>query len=577
MLNRFSKFRLRKPLYIGVSLVLIGLISTAFQPSDLYFRIKKNFEIFSEAYSLVVVEYVDQIDPAELMHVGIKAMFNYLDPYTNFFDVASNERAEIMGRSNFAGIGLNLDIKNGKTFVVQVIDGSPAQRAGVRIGDEITHIEELPTGALELEEMQNLLMGESGSTIHLSIKTALDQTSDVVITRAKLEPKSLSYGALLHAEAKVSLEYDTRGQMIDIVDSTHLRSSHGFAYVKIDEFGQGVNDEFRSSLYAMIQEGNVDGLIIDLRGNPGGILQESVQILDYLLESNITVVQTKGRLKEYNANYVTREDIKFSGPLVVLINEGSASASEIVSGVIQDLDRGVILGETSFGKGLVQIVKPLPYNNSMKYTISRYYIPSGRSIQSVDYLHDTMQSTRSRNGEETMYKTSKGRLVRGGRGVEPDVSMNPNLLDSFQSELLRLGFVQDYIQTASIKDASEIHDQFIQNQVDDFLTTFDARELQTWKRMIQQADSLAEQLELSYVLDSNIEESLQRIYDRIDSQAQQFLLSKREEIGTLFELEYTRFYEGNRVWKRTSLAHDALVIKALELLDDAALYSSYLN
>ena len=152
-----------------------------------------------------------------------------------------------------------------------------------------------------------------------------------------------------------------------------------------------------------------------------------------------------------------------------------------------------------------------------------------------------------------------------------------HLANSFQSELLRLGFVKDYIQTVSIKDASVINDQFIQNQVEDFMTTFDARELQTWKRMIQQADSLAEQLELSYVLDSNIEESLQRIYDRIDSQAQQFLLSKKGEIGTLFELEYTRFYEGNRVWKRTSLAHDALVIKALELLDDAALYSSYLN
>ena len=573
----FSKFSTRKPYSIGVTLVLVGLISMAFQPTDLYFRIKKNFEIFSEAYSMVIVEYVDELDPAELMQVGINAIFNYLDPYTNFFDVASNERAEILGRSNYAGIGLNLDVKNGKTLVVQVLDGSPAQRAGIRIGDEITSIEGLDTSLLEPEEMQSLLMGEIGSKVRLIIKTANDQSSDLLITRANLEPKSLSYGALINANAHVVLEYELRQEKVELVDSSLVDPPNGIAYLKIDEFGQGVNTEFRNSLEAFMNEGKVDGLILDLRGNPGGILQESVQMLDYILDPNITVVQTKGRLAEYNANYNTREDMIYSGPIVVLINEGSASASEIVSGVIQDLDRGIILGKTSFGKGLVQIVKPLPYNNSMKYTISRYYIPSGRSIQSVEYLHDNQQSTRSRGLDESDYLTRNGRTVRGGRGIEPDIDMNPNLLSGFQSELLRLGFVSDYIQSTTITDISQINNEFINDQVDSFIATFQAREIQQWKQMVIQTDSLEHQLRNMNVLDPNIEESIDRIFDGIDQQAEEFLLTKKDEIAILFKLEYARFYQGNRVWKRNSIAQDSLVWKALEVLDDAALYNAYLN
>ena len=573
----FSKFSRRKPYFVGVILILVGLISTAFQPTDLYFRIKKNFEIFSEAYSMVVVEYVDEVDPAELMQVGINAIFNYLDPYTNFFDVASNERAEILGRSKYAGIGLSLDVKNGKALVVQIIDGSPAQRAGIRIGDEITSIDGLGTSLLEPEEMQNLLMGEMGSKVRLDIKTADDQSSELLIGRANLEPKSLSYGAIINTNADVVLEYELGQEKVEQVDSSQVDRPNGIAYLKIDEFGQGVNAEFRKSLEALMSEGKVEGLILDLRGNPGGILQESVQMLDYILEPNIAVVQTKGRLAEYNATYTTREDMIYTGPIVVLINEGSASASEIVSGVIQDLDRGIILGKTSFGKGLVQIVKPLPYNNSMKYTISRYYIPSGRSIQSVEYLHDNQQSTRSRGLDESDYLTRNGRTVRGGRGIEPDIDMNPNLLSSFQSELLRLGFVSDYIQSTTITDVSQINNEFINDQVDSFIATFQAREIQQWKQMVIQTDSLEHELRNMNVLDPYIKESIDRIFDGIDQQAEEFLLTKKDEIAILFKLEYARFYQGNRVWKRNSIAQDSLVWKALEVLDDAALYNAYLN
>jgi len=573
----FSKFSRRKPYFIGVILILLGLISTAFQPTDLYFRIKKNFEIFSEAYSMVVVEYVDEVDPAELMQVGINAIFNYLDPYTNFFDVASNERAEILGRSKYAGIGLNLDVKNGIALVVQILDGSPAQRAGIRIGDEITSIDGLDTSLLEPEEMQSLLMGEMGSKVRLVIKTANKQSSELLIGRANLEPKSLSYGALINTSAHVVLEYELGQEKVEQLDSSQVDRPSGIAYLKIDEFGQGVNAEFRNSMEALMKGGKVDGLILDLRGNPGGILQESVQMLDYILEPNLSVVQTKGRLAEYNATYTTREDMIYSGPIVVLINEGSASASEIVSGVIQDLDRGVILGNTSFGKGLVQIVKPLPYNNSMKYTISRYYIPSGRSIQSVEYLHDNQQSTRSRGLDESDYLTRNGRTVRGGRGIEPDIDMNPNLLSSFQSELLRLGFVSDYIQSTTITDVSQINNEFINDQVDSFIATFQAREIQQWKQMVIQTDSLEHELRNMNVLDPNIEESIDRIFDGIDQQAEEFLMTKKDEIAILFKLEYARFYQGNRVWKRNSIAQDSLIWKALEVLDDAALYNAYLN
>ena len=346
------------------------------------------------------------------MGVGLNAMFESLDPYTNYFDASSNEQAEILNRSNFSGIGIKVENKENRAVVVRVIDGSPAQSSGIRTGDIIQSIDGLSTETLEPDEIENLLMGEIGSKVSLVIETQNATVDKLQLYRTKFEPKSLGYAALLDLEGRPIIELNAESQELLFMDSTVMKPNQGIAYLQINEFGQGVNAEFRQALQIILGESELDGLILDLRGNPGGLLQESVQMLDFLVNPDITVVETLGRLDEYNARYITRENPVYTGPLVVLIDQGSASASEILSGVVQDLDRGVVIGERSFGKGLVQIVKPLPYNNSMKYTISRYFIPSGRSIQSLEYTHGSNNSSIQR-GDEAEYQTKNGRVVRG--------------------------------------------------------------------------------------------------------------------------------------------------------------------
>ena len=565
----------RKTLLFAL-LLLLGISSVAYQPRDLFFRIKQSLEIFSEAFSFIVVEYADEVDPLELMGVGLSAMFNSLDPYTNYFDVSSNEQAEILSRSNFSGIGIQIEKKEDKAIVVGVIDGSPAQRSGIRTGDIIKSVDGLSTETLETDEIKSLFMGEIGSKVSLVIETQNATVDKLQLYRAKFEPKSLGYAALLDLEGRPIIELNAESQELLFMDSTVMKPNQGIAYLQINEFGQGVNAEFRQALQIIIGESELDGLILDLRGNPGGLLQESVQMLDFLVNPDITVVETLGRLDEYNARYITRENPGYTGPLVVLIDQGSASASEILSGVVQDLDRGVVIGERSFGKGLVQIVKPLPYNNSMKYTISRYFIPSGRIIQSLEYTHGS-NNTSIQRGDEAEYQTKNGRVVRGGRGIEPDLQKLTELLSPFQLELLRLGLVSDFVQQVELPIPVTIDDELIGKLTKRFMEGFDPTRLQKWNKMLSLTDSLGHSLQRNNGINGITYESLQRINDHIYNAAKANLDEKQTEIEQILGLELIRFYQGNQAWKRASLAYDPAVISGLELLAEPEDYYSIVN
>tara|TARA_B100000989_G_C19532506_1_gene470884 strand:+ start:3135 stop:4868 length:1734 start_codon:yes stop_codon:yes gene_type:complete len=562
----------RKSLFFGL-IILLAISSIAYQQKDLFFRIKQSLEIFSEAFSLIVVEFVDKIDPLELMGTGLNAMFESLDPYTNYFDASSNEQAEILNRSNFSSIGIQVDIKENSAVVVRVIDGSPAQRSGIRTGDIILSIDGLSTETLVPEEIENLLMGEIGSKVTLTVETQNATIDQLRLSRAKFEPKSLGYAAYLNLSGQPVIELNMDTQELEYIDSSKTELNQGVAYLQINEFGLGVNTEFRQALQAMIEKSEPYGLILDLRGNPGGLLQESIQMLDFMVEPNITVAETKGRLDEYNTRYITREVPRYTGPLVVLIDQGSASASEILSGVVQDLDRGVVVGERSFGKGLVQIIKPLPYNNSMKFTISRYYIPSGRSIQSLEYTHDT-NNTAFQRADDNVYKTKNGRVVHGGRGIEPDLQTNTELLSPFQLELLRLGLVGEFVQQLELPIAAIIDDELIQVMTKRFMDNFEPTRLQIWNKMITLTDSLDYLLNDKNVLNANTKESILQINDHITELANDYLIEKHGEIEMVLGLELIRFYRGNQAWKRASLAIDPAVISGIQLLNELQDYYS---
>ena len=535
---------------IILTVSILGVLTVAFQQTDIYFLIKKNFTIFSETYENVALEYVDEVDPERLMRNGMEAMLETLDPYTVFYDESQNEQAEILSRSNYAGVGIDAGYRDGQVVVVAPTPGGPADKRGIRPGDVIVAIDSVSTQGLQPEEVQNLTMGEVGSSVVLTIQRfGLEQTIDFELTRARIE--------------------------IPNVTHTDFVGKNGeFGYIKLAQFGMGSADEIRTSIIELQEQKELQGLVIDLRDNPGGILQEAVAIIDKFVEPGITVVETRGRIAEYNQGYETREPVMFNKPVVVLVNGGSASASEVVSGALQDLDRAVIVGERSFGKGLVQIVKPMPYNTSLKITISRYYTPSGRSIQSLAYTHQARNASVSR--EETanqIYKTRNGRPVKEGRGIEPDIVSEvapPSLL---QTAIYREGGYFDYATKYEAENPG-----FELAKVSDAIYQ-DFRGFLTANNFDFKTD---EELELDdlkalYPSDRNLASHFDAIAQRI-AQDKNVLFEKDEELirQTLY-LELLSRYEGQTAKTSASLQFDAQLTEAVGLLADTNRISQILS
>ncbi|MEO9887198.1 MAG: S41 family peptidase [Balneola sp.] len=435
------------PFLIGLGVLILSSFSARAQQNDIYFLLKKNFSIFSESYQNVALDYVDEIDPEILMRTGLKAMFETLDPYTVIYNESQNEQAEILSRGNYAGIGIEAGYRQGEVVIVAPTEGGPADRSGLKAGDVIVAVDGISTENLQPEEVQTLTVGEVGSEVTISIKRyGVEKALDFELTRERIEVTNVSHSAL-------------------------IGDSKNTGYIKLSQFGSRSADEIRTTLIELQGKSELNGLVLDLRDNPGGILQEAVAIIDKFVEPGLMVVENRGRIAEYNQTFSTEEPVFFDKPVVVLVNGGSASASEVVSGALQDLDRAVILGEQSFGKGLVQIVKPLPYNTSMKITIARYYIPSGRSIQSIDYTHEDRNSGVVRREESSkVFKTKNGRTVNEGRGIEPDLVVEIDQPSLLEISLLQKGVLFDFATQYYSKNEnnefseppSDIFDNFVQ-------------------------------------------------------------------------------------------------------------------
>lgn len=521
--------------------VIIGLASVgiAAQQTDIYFLIKKNFSIFSKAYENVALEYVDEVDPEILMRNGIDAMLETLDPYTVMFNESQNEQSEIMSRGNYAGIGIEVGYRDGEVVVIAPAEGGPAEQVGIRAGDVIVAVDGVSTEGLQPEEVNVLTSGEIGSEVTVTIERfGLDQALDFTLTRKRIEVTNISYSGLIG-------ENDKTG------------------YIRLSQFGSNSAEEVRESLINLSREADLEGLVLDLRDNPGGILQEAVGIIDKFIEPGITVVDIRGRVAEYNQTFTTREPVMFEKPIVVIMNGGSASASEVVAGALQDLDRALIIGEQSFGKGLVQIVKPLPYNTSLKITISRYYIPSGRSIQAVQYTHqgrnDVVMDVDSSRQE---FKTRNGRTVFEGRGIEPDIEAGNEKLSILEIALLQKGlyfdFATEYESQNSGFDYSELPDPIFEDfkkylEENNFSYRTDSEKLLSeLKAELQGVEGASEQLEsLNMAIDR---EKLTRFEEDTPN-------IKR----TLF-LELVSRYEGKSGRVKAGLRSDAEVLKALEFI-----------
>ncbi len=527
-----------KALSILLILLVVGL-ALAPQKADIYFLIQKNFSIFSKTYENVALEYVDEVDPEKLMRTGLEAMLETLDPYTVVYDEAQNEQAEILSRGNYAGIGVEAGYRDGKVVIIAPQEDGPADRKGIRAGDEIIAIDGISTQNLQPDEVQTLTVGEVGSSVVLTIRRfGVEQDLDFELKRERIEVKNVTYSGYI-------------GETSDV------------GYIRLSQFGDQSAEEVRLALLDLTSKKEISGFVFDLRDNPGGILQEAVAIIDKFVEPGLTVVENRGRIAEYNEVFKTREPVMFSKPVVVLMNGGSASASEVVAGALQDLDRAVILGERSFGKGLVQIVKPLPYNTSMKITIARYYIPSGRSIQSIDYTHENRNSgVVKRDSTNRVYKTRNGRKVFDGRGIEPDLKVEEKTRSLLQVALLQKGMYFDFATQYQAKHPNADMSKLPDGIFDEFLEFLDQAEfdyLTDGERILEVLKS-----ELSSV--SGVDENIERLQNLVSADKKEQFKKERSMIEESLYLEVLSRYKGQKSRTIAELDRDPQLKAAIDLI-----------
>ncbi|RNC79453.1 MAG: S41 family peptidase [Balneola sp.] len=539
---------MRRSLWLLLAM-LIPANTYGFQEQDVYFLIKKNFSIFSKAYENIALEYVDQVNPELLMRNGMQAMLETLDPYTVFYNESQNEQAEIFSRSNYAGIGIEAGFRDGEVVIVAPTEGGPSERKGIRAGDVILSIDGVSTEGLLPEEVQNLTMGEIGSSVTLVItRFGVDQPIEFEITRESIEVPNVTH-------------------------FTNLGNDGEVGYIRLAQFGMNSASEIREALNQVSSERELQGLILDLRDNPGGILQEAVAIVDKFVEPGLTVVETRGRIAEYNQAYNTSEPVLFDKPIVVLMNGGSASASEVVSGALQDLDRAVILGETSFGKGLVQIVKPMPYNTSMKITISRYFTPSGRSIQSVDYTHQSRNSSISRaETANRIFRTRNGREVKEGRGIEPDVISTGEIPGLLEVSLLQQGHYFDFATKYEAENPSFNEPELPASVFEDFKEFLVDQEFD----YITDSELLLAELKGKHQ-ETEIRSNIDAIQNIIDDQKATEFEEAESRIKKILYLELISRFKGQNAEKDAALLLDDQIMEALNVLSSPKNISGILN
>ncbi len=399
---------------------LIGLATITWGFNDDLFQISKNLDVFASVYKEVNINYVDDINSAKLVKTGVDAMLDGLDPYTEFVPESEIEDYKLHYVSTqYGGIGASIFARDGKIFISDVVTGFPAQKADIRQGDQLVKINNIDLAGKTNDQVSQLLKGTKGAGIKLLMKREAEAAIEKNLVRDEIKQPNVVYSGMVD------------GNM---------------GYIKLNKFLENSADEVTNALVA-IKRNNPNGIILDLRSNGGGILQEAVKIVNLFVAKDVTIVSQKGKVKEKNFTYNTvNTPIEPTLPLVVLVNSRSASASEIVAGALQDLDRAIIIGQRSYGKGLVQQTFNLPYNSLVKITVAKYYVPSGRCVQELDYTHRKDDGSVIKVADSLIheYKTKNGRSVYDGSGIYPDIFIKQERFANVTQTLVSKLLIFDY-------------------------------------------------------------------------------------------------------------------------------------
>ena len=406
-----------KKLKVLVLLPIVFLMTSSQKTDPDYFEISKNLKLVASVYEKINNYYVDEILPGRVMKKGIDAMLKSLDPYTVYISEAQIEDFRFATTGEYGGIGASIKKRNNKTLISELYENSPAEKSGLVPGDEIKTIDEIDISNKTLEEIGSLLKGPAESNIKLKI-IRNNQTLEKLVKREKIQIPAVNFYKKINSNTGI---------------------------IKLTSFTNTASVEFKKAL-SSLQQDKIENLIIDLRANGGGLLNEAVKIVNFFIPKGQEVVSTKSRIKEMNRSYTTQAlPIAQDLSLVVLVDEYSASASEIVAGSLQDLDKAIVIGNTSFGKGLVQQTKPVSFGGQIKLTVAKYYTPSGRCIQKLDYSTVQGSSKKIEDSLVKKFKTKNGRTVYDSRGVEPDIKLEPQYFSAVTQNLLVKDVIFDFV------------------------------------------------------------------------------------------------------------------------------------
>lgn len=544
-----KKFKL---IILAISLAITSVVSVGFV--DNYFEIAKNLDIFTTLYKELNTFYVDETDPGDLMKKGIKAMLKSLDPYTTYIPESDIEDFRFMTTGQYGGIGAMITTRGDYVYISEPYEGFPAQKAGLMAGDKILEINGKSAKGKSTEEVSKVLKGQPNTAVTVLIERKnKTKPFEVSFDREKVSVASVPYSSFIE---------------------------DGIAYIRLRSFTRNCANDLKNAIKELKKEQELKGLILDLRSNPGGLLNESVDIVNLFVDKGEEVVSTKGKIKSWEKSYVANKTpLDTEVPLVVLINSTSASASEIVSGAIQDLDRGVVIGQRSYGKGLVQQTRKLSYNSQLKLTVAKYYIPSGRCIQALDYSNRNDDGSVGKVPDSLMtsYETRNGREVKDGGGILPDIITDPGKYSMIIPSLLKERLFFDYATDYRFSHDS-ISEEFIFSDADfsDFSSYISDKEY-TYKTETEKSlEKLKKKAEEEDYFD-NLSAEYDILFAKMLENKNNDLQKSKEEIKEILtgEIMSRYFYQKGRI--KAGLNFDIEVEKAIEILKEKTEYNKILG
>lgn len=545
-----------RTLVISASIVVGAMFFVSAQKPD--FKIGRNIEMLINMYRDISVLYVDETDPDVLLKDAARGLVYSLDPYTEFMPEEDMEDFEFMTTGKYGGIGSLIREKDDWVYIAQPYQGFPADKVGLKIGDKILAIDGVSAEKIGTAAVSSKMKGDPGTTFTLKVeKVYSGEVKEIEVTRERIVISGIPYYGFV---------------------------DQGIGYIQHNDFTEDCSDDMRKAYMELRKEGNLKGLILDYRNNGGGILQEAVKILSLFVPKGTEVVSMRGRLPEMTTIYKTEtEPIDLEIPIVVLVNGSSASAAEIVSGALQDLDRAVLIGQRTFGKGLVQSTKPVGYNSYLKLTTAKYFMPSGRCIQAIDYAHSKKDGSAGEVPDSLIqeFKTKNGRKVYDGEGIMPDIETTPSYLSRFTLIALAKGYIEDFAElyVGKHQDASTIKlGEFKLSDEDysDFEKFMEDKDVEYKSQTAATLELLEQRATRELYLD-HIEEHIEAIRNSLKDDKASSLTLYREQLSKLIEDNIIlRHYYAEGVSKH-SLEEDELIEQAIELFGDSERYQKIIT